>query len=130
MLWWPELGFIALLLALCVSLLTALLSLAGGGPWAQRLPALCPRRWSLAQLALTAVGFVLLLLALLADDFSLRYVAQHSHSALARGLKLAAAWAATRDRCCCGCCVWRGGAPCMPCAPAVRRRRRTPIPWG
>ncbi|RFT04661.1 heme lyase NrfEFG subunit NrfE [Edwardsiella anguillarum] len=92
MLWWPELGFIALLLALCVSLLTALLSLAGGAPWAQRLPALCPRRWSLAQLALTAAGFALLLLALLADDFSLRYVAQHSHSALARGLKLAAAW--------------------------------------
>ncbi|EKS7768140.1 heme lyase CcmF/NrfE family subunit [Edwardsiella piscicida] len=92
MLWWPELGFIALLLALCVSLLTALLSLASGSSWARRLPALCPRRGSLAQLALTAAGFALLLLALLTDDFSLRYVAQHSHSALARGLKLAAAW--------------------------------------
>ncbi|HHK6075571.1 TPA: heme lyase NrfEFG subunit NrfE, partial [Edwardsiella piscicida] len=92
MLWWPELGFIVLLLALCVSLLTALLSLASGASWARRLPALCPRRGSLAQLALTAAGFALLLLALLTDDFSLRYVAQHSHSALARGLKLAAAW--------------------------------------
>lgn len=92
MLWWPELGFIALLLALGVSLLTALWSLSADSAIARHLPALCPRRWTLAQLTLVIVAFVVLLLALLADDFSLHYIAQHSHSALARGLKLAAAW--------------------------------------
>ncbi|XEH57001.1 hypothetical protein NMD70_03350 [Edwardsiella tarda] len=45
MLWWPELGFFALLLALCVSLLAALRGLV----LARRLPAWHPRRWAWAQ---------------------------------------------------------------------------------
>ncbi|STD41476.1 Uncharacterised protein [Edwardsiella tarda] len=45
MLWWPELGFFALLLALCVSLLAALRGLV----LARRLPAWHPRCWAWAQ---------------------------------------------------------------------------------
>lgn len=88
MLWWPELGFFALLLALSVSLLAALRGLV----LARRLPAWHPRCWAWAQGGLVLAAFLLLLQALLADDFTLHYVAQHSHSALAWGLKLAAAW--------------------------------------
>ncbi|XEG68444.1 hypothetical protein NMD97_03175 [Edwardsiella tarda] len=79
---------------------------------------------------LVLAAFLLLLQALLADDFTLHYVAQHSHSALAWGLKLAAAWGDTKVRCCYGCCVWLAGMHYSPGALADRRRRRVTIPWG
>lgn len=87
----PEAGFLALLLSFGVNLLTPLAVLTGiRRRWqgVMRLAALGV--WT--QFALLLLAFSLLVYAFLTSDFSVIYVAQHSHSLLSSGLKLAATW--------------------------------------
>lgn len=87
----PEVGFIALMLATLISAMTCIVVLVGSR-----------RLWSgIAQIAvfgtwcysgLLAVAFSLLTLGFVVDDFSVVYIAQHSHSALPLLMKIAAVW--------------------------------------
>ncbi|PWC16469.1 heme lyase CcmF/NrfE family subunit [Brenneria corticis] len=87
----PEAGFVALSLAIGCGAATGLLTFAGfflrwGG--LQRLAS----SGTLAQFGLLLLAFVLLTLCFVQDDFSVSYVAQHSHRDLPPGLKIAAVW--------------------------------------
>lgn len=87
----PEAGFLALLLSLGVNVLTPLAVLTG----IQRRRLGVMRLASVGvwtQFALLLAAFTLLINAFLSSDFSVIYVAQHSHSLLSWGLKLAAVW--------------------------------------
>lgn len=87
----PEAGFLALLLSLGVNVLTPLAVLTG----IQRRCLGVMRLASVGvwtQFALLLAAFTLLINAFLSSDFSVIYVAQHSHSLLSWGLKLAAVW--------------------------------------
>ncbi len=87
----PEAGFLALLLSLGVNVLTPFATLTG-----------VRQRWQgvmrlatvgvLAQFALLLLAFSILAFCFLTGDFSVIYVAQHSHSLLSWELKLAAVW--------------------------------------
>jgi cytochrome c-type biogenesis protein NrfE len=88
LLWLPELGFGALLLACTASLLMSGVTLLAR----HRLPLLPVRGWILAIFALVALAFVILLLLFLRDDFSVLYVAQHGHRQLSGLLKAGALW--------------------------------------
>ncbi len=90
MLWLPELGFIALLLACTASLLlagTTLFSLIS-----RRQVLLPVRGWSYAIFALIALAFVILLLLFWRNDFSVLYIAQHGHRQLPALMKAGALW--------------------------------------
>lgn len=87
----PECGYVALLLAVCVGVATALLTFSGytlrwSGTY--RLA----RCWTLVLFGLVLFAFVALTLSVVQDDFSVNYVAQHSHRDLPLGLKIAAVW--------------------------------------
>ena len=89
----PELGQIALLLALLTAILQAVLPLAGAYrghvDWmATARPA------AYVQLALVGGAFAMLADAFLANDFSLRYVAENSHSLLPAIYRFCATWGA------------------------------------
>jgi cytochrome c-type biogenesis protein CcmF len=89
----PELGQIALILALLIAALQALLPLAG----AQRGKATwmaVARPAAFAQLALVAAAFALLTHAFVAQDFSVRYVAENSNSLLPMVYRYTAVWGA------------------------------------
>lgn len=88
LLWLPELGFGALLLACTASLLISGVTLFARN----RIPLLLIRGWSLAIFALVSLAFVILLLLFLRDDFSVLYVAQHGHRQLSGLLKAGALW--------------------------------------
>ncbi len=88
---WPELGQIALLLALVASLLQTLLPLLGAqrglAPWmATARPA------AYAQWALMFVAWALLTAAFVQQDFSVRYVAENSNSLLPMVYRFTAVW--------------------------------------
>ncbi|MEH2921408.1 heme lyase CcmF/NrfE family subunit [Samsonia erythrinae] len=87
----PEFGYVALLLAGCVGVATALLTFSGyyrrwSGTY--RLA----RCWTLVLFGLVLFAFIALTLSVVQDDFSVNYVAQHSHRDLPLGLKMAAVW--------------------------------------
>jgi cytochrome c-type biogenesis protein CcmF len=89
----PELGQIALILALLVTALQAVLPLAGAqrgvGAWmATARPA------ALAQLALVAFAFAILTHAFVTQDFSVEYVATNSNSLLPLVYRYTAVWGA------------------------------------
>ncbi|KFX21940.1 heme lyase CcmF/NrfE family subunit [Pectobacterium betavasculorum] len=87
----PEFGYVALLLAVCVGVATALLTFSGYSlRWSgtYRLA----RCWTLVLFGLVLFAFVALTLSVAQDDFSVNYVAQHSHRDLPLGLKIAAVW--------------------------------------
>lgn len=87
----PEAGFLALLLSLGVNVLTPLAVLTGiQRRWLGVMRLASVGVWT--QLALLLAAFTLLINAFLSSDFSVIYVAQHSHSLLSWGLKLAAVW--------------------------------------
>lgn len=86
-----ELGHFALILALCASLSMALLPLTEriiGQDSALRIQ----RRGAAWALGLCLLASLALMGCFLVNDFSLRYVASHSHSTLAPGYRLAALW--------------------------------------
>ncbi|MFC0679222.1 heme lyase CcmF/NrfE family subunit [Lysobacter korlensis] len=89
----PELGQVALVLALLLSVMQAVLPLAGAHrgiePWmATARPA------AYAQLGLVAFAFVALTWGFVTQDFSLRYVAQNSNSLLPVIYRYTAVWGA------------------------------------
>jgi cytochrome c-type biogenesis protein CcmF len=87
----PELGQIALILALLVAVLQALLPLAG----AQRGKAswmAVARPAAYAQLLLVLAAFVVLTIAFVTQDFSVKYVAQNSNSLLPLVYRYTAVW--------------------------------------
>jgi len=90
-LWLPELGFIALLLACTASLLLAGITLLTlmDRRWGGLLPA---RGWSLSIFVLITLSFAILLQLFLSNDFSVMYVAQHGHSQLPPLMKAGALW--------------------------------------
>ncbi len=87
----PELGQVALVLALLVALLQAVLPLAGAHrgvtPWMA-----VARPAAYAQLALVALAYGLLTHAFIAQDFSVGYVAQHSNTLLPMVYRITAVW--------------------------------------
>ena len=89
----PELGQVALLLALLVALLQAALPLAGAqrgiAPWMR-----VARPAAYAQLALVVFAFAVLTHGFVTADFSLRYVAENSNSLLPLVYRYTAVWGA------------------------------------
>jgi cytochrome c-type biogenesis protein CcmF len=89
----PELGQVVLVLALLVAALQALLPLAGAhrglAPWMA-----VARPAAYAQLLLVASAFAILTHAFVAQDFSLRYVAENSNSLLPWYYRYTAVWGA------------------------------------
>lgn len=89
----PELGQFALILALALAVAQALLPLIGS---ITRQPFLLayaqPAAWG--QFALLTLSFILLSASFLLDDFSVVYVASNSNSALPWFYKLSAVWGA------------------------------------
>ncbi|HCL5924815.1 TPA: heme lyase CcmF/NrfE family subunit [Citrobacter amalonaticus] len=87
----PEAGFLALLFSLGVNVLTPLAVLAGERQrWQSVMRLASVGVW--AQFACLLLAFLILVFCFLTSDFSVIYVAQHSHSLLSWGLKLAAVW--------------------------------------
>jgi cytochrome c-type biogenesis protein CcmF len=86
-----ELGHLALILALPVALVQGILPLAGAQRGNAGWMGLA-RPAALAQFALVGFAFGCLMLAFLANDFSVLYVAQHSNSSLPSAYRAAAVW--------------------------------------
>ena len=89
----PEFGVVVLVLALLVSILQAVLPLAGAqrgiAPW---MAIARPAAW--AQLALVGIAFAILTWGFVDQDFSLRYVAENSNSLLPMMYRYSAVWGA------------------------------------
>jgi len=87
----PELGQIALILALLVALLQGLLPLAGAqrgkAAWME-----VARPAAYAQLWLVALAFIALTVAFVQQDFSVKYVAENSNSLLPMIYRYTAVW--------------------------------------
>ena len=91
----PELGNLALILALCLALLQGVLPLLGslGTPSAGKL------RWvalarpaAIGQAAFVTLAFAILVHAFVVNDFSVAYVASNSNSALPLAYRVTATW--------------------------------------
>ncbi|MFC7301145.1 heme lyase CcmF/NrfE family subunit [Cognatiluteimonas weifangensis] len=89
----PELGQVALLLALLVAALQGLLPLVGAQRGNRAWMAVA-RPAAYAQLLLVAGAFAILTYGFVAQDFSLRYVAQNSNSLLPWFYRYTAVWGA------------------------------------
>ncbi|MCG2577178.1 heme lyase CcmF/NrfE family subunit [Dechloromonas sp. XY25] len=87
----PELGHLALIVALFVAVVLGVLPLAGVLLRNSRLMALA-RPAAFAQFAAVAFSYACLLQAFLNNDFSVRYVAEHSNTLLPTFYKVAAVW--------------------------------------
>ncbi|PKO33882.1 MAG: c-type cytochrome biogenesis protein CcmF [Betaproteobacteria bacterium HGW-Betaproteobacteria-7] len=87
----PELGHIALIIALTVAVLQGTLPLLGVFTHNGRLMALA-RTTAFAQFAALAFSYACLLQGFLTNDFSVRYVAEHSNTLLPTFYKVAAVW--------------------------------------
>ncbi len=87
----PELGHLALILALLLALAQAALplagSLTGNRPWMTT-----ARPLAYGQFAFVAIAFAALVEAFLTSDFSVLYVAQHSNTLLPDIYKISAVW--------------------------------------
>ena len=87
----PELGNVALTLALVSAILLAVYPLWGASSGDTRLTGMA-RPLAMGMFIFTAIAFVCLTYAFATDDFSLAYVAQHSNSDLPMHFKLTAVW--------------------------------------
>jgi cytochrome c-type biogenesis protein CcmF len=87
----PELGQLALWLALAVGLVLGTLPLAGAQRGRADWLALA-RPLAAAQALAIVVAFALLTASFVRDDFSVMYVAQHSNTALPMAYKVAGVW--------------------------------------
>ncbi|MEX6503030.1 heme lyase CcmF/NrfE family subunit [Pseudomonas zhanjiangensis] len=89
----PELGHLALILALCLTLVQASLPLIGAWRGDRQWMSLAvPAAWG--QFAFLLFAFVCLTYAFMVDDFSVAYVASNSNSALPWYYKFSAVWGA------------------------------------
>jgi cytochrome c-type biogenesis protein CcmF len=86
-----EIGHFALILAACVALVQGVLPLAGTALNHQRWQALA-RPTAAVQFLLIAFSFGVLAHGALNDDFSIKYIAEHSNSLLPAQYKLASVW--------------------------------------
>ena len=86
-----EIGHFALILAACVALIQGLLPLAGTVNDHQRWQALA-RPAAVLQFVLIAFSFGVLAHGALTDDFSIKYIAEHSNSLLPSQYKFASVW--------------------------------------
>jgi cytochrome c-type biogenesis protein CcmF len=89
----PELGQVALILALLVAMLQAVLPLAGAHRGKASWMAVA-RPAAFAQLLLVLCAFVVLTVAFVMQDFSVRYVAENSNSLLPVVYRYTAVWGA------------------------------------
>ena len=89
----PELGLLALILALCLALVQASIPLVGAWRGDRRWMGLA-RSTAWGQLSFLALSFICLAHAFLTDDFSVAYVAQNSNSMLPWYYKFSAVWSA------------------------------------
>ena len=89
----PELGHFALILALGLALVQGILPLVGAQRGDVALMALA-RPAALAQFGFVCVSFACLAYAFLTSDFTVEYVASHSHLALPSVYKFSAIWGA------------------------------------
>ncbi|MBN1238462.1 MAG: heme lyase CcmF/NrfE family subunit [Gammaproteobacteria bacterium] len=87
----PEFGHFALILALCLALAQAVLPLAGAARGNAHWMALA-RPAAAGQFVFCATAFAALAYAFLTDDFSVRFVALNSNTALPAFYKFAAVW--------------------------------------
>ncbi len=89
----PELGHLAMILALCLACVQGTLPLIGAWRGDRQWMSLAqPAAWG--QFAFLAFAFVCLTYAFMVDDFSVSYVAQNSNSALPWYYKFSAVWGA------------------------------------
>lgn len=89
----PELGHLAMILALCLALVQATLPLIGAWRGDRQWMSLAqPAAWG--QFAFLAFAFACLTYAFMIDDFSVAYVAQNSNTALPWYYKFSAVWGA------------------------------------
>ncbi|MEM9209574.1 MAG: cytochrome c biogenesis protein CcsA, partial [Pseudomonadota bacterium] len=89
----PELGHFALILALGLALAQGILPLVGAHRGDAALMALA-RPAALGQFGFVCVSFACLAYAFLTSDFTVEYVASHSHLALPDVYKFSAIWGA------------------------------------
>ncbi len=89
----PELGHLALILALCLALAQAGFALAGAH-WRREEWMAVARPAVAGQFVFVALAFACLVAAFLGHDFSVAYVAQNSNSALPAYYRVAAVWGA------------------------------------
>ena len=87
----PELGHFALILALCVAVVQATVPLIGASAGRTAWIALA-RPAAFAQGLLVAIAFGCLAYAFLTNDFSVRYVAEHSNTKLPAAYRFAGVW--------------------------------------
>ncbi len=97
----PELGQLALALALAVALVQGILPLAGAARGDAVWMAVA-RPAAHAQALLITFSFGCLVYAFVANDFSVQYVASHSNTGCRCSTASPAPGAATKARCCCG----------------------------
>ncbi|HTO19265.1 MAG TPA: heme lyase CcmF/NrfE family subunit [Pseudomonas sp.] len=89
----PEIGHLALVLALCLALVQGTLPLIGAWRGDRLWMGLArPAAWG--QFAFLLLSFACLTYAFLIDDFSVKYVAENSNSALPWYFKFSAVWGA------------------------------------
>ena len=87
----PELGTLCLILALCLAGALAVVPMWGAARHNAQLMALASPLVA-GLFTFVAIGFGLLIAALVGDDFSVNYVAGHSNSLLPVQYKISAAW--------------------------------------
>src|SRR5476651_2574812 len=89
----PELGHLAMILALCFAVVQAIVPLVGAWRGDRLWMSLAqPAAWG--QFAFLAFAFACLTYAFMSDDFSVAYVAENSNSALPWYYKFSAVWGA------------------------------------
>ncbi len=89
----PELGHLAMILALCLALVQSTLPLIGAWLGDRQWMSLAqPAAWG--QFAFLAFAFACLTYSFMVDDFSVAYVAQNSNTALPWYYKFSAVWGA------------------------------------
>ncbi len=86
-----EVGLMALIIALCLSLVLSIIPLLGGYSGNLRWMGQA-RPLSFGLLAFVVLSFTCLIWAFISDDFSLHYVARHSNSLLPLPYKISATW--------------------------------------
>jgi cytochrome c-type biogenesis protein CcmF len=87
----PELGHLALIIALCLALIQGIVPIAGAAR-GNAVWCAAARPLALGQFTFVALAFSCLAHAFVTDDFSVLYVANHSNSALPLQYKIAGVW--------------------------------------
>ncbi|HGN1706300.1 TPA: heme lyase NrfEFG subunit NrfE [Providencia rettgeri] len=87
----PEVGFICLILALCIASFHALIGFIS---LFQHVPGCMPRSvtWTYLQFIFLLIAYLCLTISFIQSDFSVVYVAQHSHRLSPLYIKIAAVW--------------------------------------